>query len=483
MIQLQKIQILLQDLDQSARKRLGDFVQSPYFNQNPRLWPLLQLLYRHIDQAETLQLSAEKLYQTLYPADEPFKMQRIYDHLSFLTRLVERFFAMEQLNEAPLAERLLQLEYLAEHDLWSLHQRIQKKSVPLQAKQKLKNSESHLQHFLLLKQLNFGFLALGERRFDEYLNRMDKELTVFFLAQKLKNACEMLNRGNVIQGEYHATLLPEILTFVAGEEEYLTYPSVALYYQLYLCLSLADIEGPFQQFRALLQQEVAAFDQTELSGLYDYAQNICVKQINSGNSEYLQVYFELFQEMLTLGLMLEEGMLDHRLYKNIVTVGLRLSEFDWVEDFLHSYAERLSPAFREAAYHYNFAAYCHARKDYRQAQRNLWKVELEDVYYQLGKRTLLLKIYYELAEEDGLDAQIRAFRAYLKRNRKVSSYQQKAHAGLIRYTQRLSRLRNKKESLSLKQFRHAIGTIEADVKNRSLITNRDWLLQQMKELA
>ncbi|MEL7535058.1 MAG: hypothetical protein AAFN10_27395, partial [Bacteroidota bacterium] len=267
-IQLQKIQILLQSLDQTSQKRLLDFVKSPYFNQNPRLLPLLQLLLQNIEQTNPLKLPAKTIYHTLYPPTEALKMQRIYDHLSFLTRLVERFFAMEQLNEVPLAERLLQLEYLTEHDLWPIHQRIQKKSVLLQAKQKLKNSESHLQHFQLLKQQNFGFLALGERRFDEHLNLMDEQLTVFFLAQKLKNACEMLNRGNVIQGEYHSVLLPELVEFVANHEAYLAYPSVALYYQLYLCLSRTDFEDPFQKFRALLQDEGTAFDQSELSGLY-----------------------------------------------------------------------------------------------------------------------------------------------------------------------------------------------------------------------
>lgn len=482
MIQLQKIQILLQSLDQTAQKRLIEFVQSPYFNQNPRLLPLLQLLYQHIDQTNNLQLAAETIYQTLYGESEPFKVQRIYDHLSFLTRLVERFFAVEQLEEIPLAERLLQLQYLAEHDLWEAHRRIQRKSVPLQAKQKVQDSEAHLRHFQLLQERNQSFLALGERRFDEGLNQMDEQLTVFFLAQKLKNACEMLNRGNVVQGEYQSYLLPEILQFIRAQSAYLQYPAVSLYYQLYICLSEAHFEQAFAEFRVLLNQHATAFDQTELSGLYDYAQNICIKQINSGDSTYLKIYFTLFQEMLALELMMEEGILDHRLYKNIVTVGLRLSEFDWVADFLHGYAERLSPAFREAAYHYNLATYNHARKDYPQAQRNLWKVELEDIYYQLGKRTLLLKIYYELGEEDGLEAQIRAFRAYLRRNRKISAYQKKGHAGLIRYTQKLSRLRNKKEGLNLKQFRHAIGTIEEDLKNRSPITNQDWLLQQMKDL-
>ncbi|MEL6592447.1 MAG: hypothetical protein AAFQ68_20280 [Bacteroidota bacterium] len=481
MISLQKLQSLLRVLGLAERERFLLFLASPYHNTNTRLLPLAQMLFELVDQNEVLRLEPSSLYQCLYPQEAEVKMQRIYDHLSFLRRLVERFYAIEQLLAQPVQESVLQLQYLTDADAWDSHRLLQKKGVARSETHLQQDSESHLSRFRLLQQANYAFLALGERRFDASLNQMDEELSLFFLAQKLRNACEMFNRGNVVQGDYSPTMLPEIMQFLGEKPSYLQYPAIAVYHQLLRCYEVED-RASFAHFRSLIREHAKAFGKIELGGLYDYAQNICVKKINQGDSSYLQLYFELFQEMLAQDLMLEAGVLDHRLYKNIVTVGIRLREYVWVEEFIHGFAERLSPAFREAAYHYNLAAYYHAIKDYRNAQRQLWKVDIEDVYYQLGARTLLLKIYFGLEDEEGLEAQVRAFRAYLKRNRKVSPYQTRAHAGLIRYTQRLSRLRGKRSSLSLKQFRHEIGKMEADVRALSPVSNRDWLLSQMKEL-
>ncbi|MEL7530569.1 MAG: hypothetical protein AAFN10_04640, partial [Bacteroidota bacterium] len=164
--------------------------------------------------------------------------------------------------------------------------------------------------------------------------------------------------------------------------------------------------------------------------------------------------------------------------KNLVTVGLRLGEMDWVHHFVERYRAYLALEFQDAAYHYNLAAYFYARKEYRQALRKLWKVEIEDDYYELGKRAMTLKIYYEQDDQDGLDDQIRSFRAYLSRNKNISEYQRRAQAGLIRFAQRLAKLRNKRTALSQKKFRQSLEALTEQIKGTQQITNRDWVLTQ-----
>ncbi|MFK7924944.1 MAG: hypothetical protein AB8H47_23505 [Bacteroidia bacterium] len=106
------------------------------------------------------------------------------------------------------------------------------------------------------------------------------------------------------------------------------------------------------------------------------------------------------------------------------------------------------------------------------------KVEIEDDYYELGKRAMILKIYYEQDDRDGLEDQVRSFRAYLSRNKNISEYQRRAHAGLIRFCQRLAKLGAQHTALSQKKFRQSLEALTEQIENTQQITNRDWMMTQ-----
>src|SRR5690606_12553717 len=124
-------------------------------------------------------------------------------------------------------------------------------------------------------------------------------------------------------------------------------------------------------------------------------------------------------------------------YKNIVTLGIRLKEFDWTDRFIEKYKETLAPQFRQNAYTYNLASYYVGKKEYKSALKLLQKVEFVDVFYHLDAKAMMLRMYYELDDTEALESLMQTFKAYLNRNKLISNYQNEVYLNLIKYTQKV----------------------------------------------
>ena len=69
---------------------------------------------------------------------------------------------------------------------------------------------------------------------------------------------------------------------------------------------------------------------------------------------------------------------------------------------------------------YNLVDLYYYKKELGKALEYLHKVEYSDVFYALNSKEMLLKIYYEMNEEEALHNLLASFRIYLKRNKLIS---------------------------------------------------------------
>jgi hypothetical protein len=212
----------------------------------------------------------------------------------------------------------------------------------------------------------------------------------------------------------------------------------------------------------------------ELRDMYAYVQNYCIRQANLGNSDFLNELFDAYRTLLDSGIIYVQDHLSQFDFKNMVTVGLRVEEYDWVEAFITRESAVLPEDFRQNAITYNLARLHFARKDFKQALRLLFGVEFTDVYYHLDGKSLLLKTYYELEDFEPLLSLIKAFRVYLRRNRKISTYQLTIYNNLIKYVKQLTRL---------KLGRNVnLTNVKSDIENTKQIADLSWLNQKVEEV-
>ena len=238
----------------------------------------------------------------------------------------------------------------------------------------------------------------------------------------------------------------------------------------------------YREARRLLYHNPHVFPREELNDLYDYVQNFSVKKVNSGQTQYYEQILDLYKEMLSRELLLRNGYLTQWTYINIVTAGIRLQDFEWTEQFIHTYKANLAPEVRDNVYTYNLAALEFERKNYHQALQSLQDVEFSDAFYHLSAKIIQLKSYYELEETEPFFSLLEASRKYIRRNRQLSDYQKQSNAGFLKIAGKLNTLRLQLAITHNRQLRQQLEQLEQEISQAEAIANKGWLRQKVREL-
>jgi len=225
----------------------------------------------------------------------------------------------------------------------------------------------------------------------------------------------------------------------------------------------------YENFREILKNNYKIFSKSELKYLYLVAINYCIKQHNAGNPKFKKELFELYKEGMELDVFLTNGFLSRFTYKNMVSIGLNLKEFEWIEKFIYEYKEKIEEQWRESAFTFNLASMYYQIPNYDKAMQLLQQAEFKDVLWHLDARKMLLKIYFELKEISALESLLDSFSRYLTRHKDLG-YHKELHLNLIRQVRKLLQIPNY-DKAAKHTFREEVEAMEGLIEKK-------WLLEQ-----
>jgi hypothetical protein len=468
-----------------------DFVHSPYFNKHERLMAMADYLYAALTEPDGAELSKEAIFAYLFPA-EAYHEQRMADLQSYLVKLLERFLAQHHLEQHPFHEQYHLMAELAQRNLDKQYLQAFRGLEKQQEKRTHRNEDFFLHQYMMWNESDHFFMRQQQRTRDESLQQKVDALDLFYLTAKLKNACEMVNREHVISVNYNYWLTEELLNYLRDNiADYQAYPPIVVYYHILLTLMEPDdpahyprLKGVLNDARPYFQQPTAtAREREEVRYMYLYVQNHCIHQINRGHPEFLRELFELYKWLLESEIIFEGEYLSQWDYKNIVTAGHRLEEYSWTEQFIYEYRDRLHPEVRENAFNYNLATLALQQKDYRKALKVLQEVQFSDVYYALGGRVLLARIYYETRDFEPLFSLMDSFQIFIKRNKSISEYQQKLHLNFIKMLRKLTTLRSKLPEEGATLDKKLAEKLQASLNTTPEVAASTWLRAKVRELS
>lgn len=472
---------LVSRLSVKEMTRFHEFSLSPYFNKHQKVRNLcgwFRSIYPHFTPANC---DRRLLYTKIAP-DASFDQAKLDIVFTYTLRLLEQFFINEQLRNNKRHQNHLLLNELRERKEVKRYEKNLRKMQHQLGKAVVKDGEHYHDCYLLAAEADAYFIR--HSRYDKAHEIVHKQANLdrFYLAEKLKDACEMTLRRNILKMDAVPDLMPEIVGHIQTNlYQFTNSPPVILYFHLYLLLNSGEKEH-FNRFLPILEEYVGYFTSEEQRHIYAFAQNYCIAQINKGNTPFQQELFQLYQQQLHAGLLLENGYLSEWHFKNIVTVGLRVSAFEWVKDFLETYTSRLHPDVIKNAHTYNLANFYYHTRQYEKVHRLLLQVEYTDLRYSLDAKTMLLRTYYELDDYEPFESLSDAFRQYLKRNKLISEGRRKGYYNLLKFTQRAFRIKEKKLYQSGKKVEKAIAKLTEDIANTADIFNAKWLKEKVAEL-
>jgi len=271
----------------------------------------------------------------------------------------------------------------------------------------------------------------------------------------------------------HKILFIDEIIQIAEKEEFKHIPPIAIYLKIYYTYIEFENEEHYFDLKKLITNNLEIFPIDEAKDIMDSAINYTIQKHNRGKLEYLQESLDLYRAALDKEVIYVNEELTPWTFKNIVTAGLRLKEFEWTENFIKEYSHKINIAFRENAINYNIAILNFHLKKYSAVIPLLQKVEYDEEYYSLNSKGQLLITYFELKEFEVLEPFLLSFEIYLKRNKKIPKENTVRYLKLIKLTKKLIKLKDAPD-IEIIKFKEEI------IQSTSVA--KPWLLEKVDEL-
>lgn len=473
-----KLLSLLSSFSKSKLNSFKKYLSSPFFNENKDLIILFEMIHKQLSSSSSngndlSALKKEAVWKKLYPQKKYADVQ-LRRLCSDLTKIAQSFLAYHQFKKTPFQEDTLLLSAINKPDLDKHFAAVVRQTKVMQEKAGFRDADFHYNTFLIEQNCHKHLELLKKKPENlENLENADYHLDCFYITKKLMNYCDFLGYKNILSFEINAQLFPSFLELIKNSE-FRKEPSVNAYFLVAQMLLHPDDESHAIALKQLLFEQSDKFSKVELKLLYVHLKNYYITiKINAGLHEYYTNLFEIFEMQINQGNILDNDVVSAQNYKNIISVGLHLKQFDWVEQFIQTFTEKLPKENQDNNLKYNLAKVYFYKEDYPKVIEQLREVEYKTPEHSLGGKLMLLKTYYELKESMALDSLIDSFSIYLRRNRLISKEMKQQCMNVLRFTKKLT---------NIPQYdKNALEKIKIQIENSKALAAKNWLLEKVEE--
>ncbi len=479
---MRKIFEIISGLSKLQMRRFEDWLSSPFFNKQENLIALWAYLKDFWPELEHQKLEDTVVFALIFGHKSSFDAARLNHLYSYLLEQLGAYLAWESATTDKFWLRGQTIRQFRRQGLSPKHLQYLLRRQKEEIEQDDKRDATHyFRSYEFYEEQDALFLTAPTRSQDPNLQLKSDYLDYFYIYSKLKIACDMVSRNIVINADFHCELLPQIQDYLRQNPQLNEMPGILLYSLILEMLRSGKAED-YQALKMKLETEITYFSKEEALLLYDYAQNYCIRRINSGETDYYQEFLDLYKTQLSAGILLRNGFLEEWDYKNIVTAGVRIGDYDWTEHFIEENKNYLKPELRENAYIYNLANLYYETARYKEALRLLHQVEFTDPSYHLGAKIIQLKSYYETQEWTAFEALVRAYREYVRRSKQLSDYRKEANLNFLKLAQKIGKYREEADYASDARCEKMLQQLLSLQKELSPLANSDWLEGILEEI-
>lgn len=474
-----KLLVLLQNFSKPELKGFYKFLQSSFHNENQDLVNLYKIIKTQFQKSNGSDKEnthfEKKIVWKKVKGNTPYLDEQMRRMSSDLIKKAYLFLAYKEFKKNPMDELIYLLPTINTPSLNKHFAGATRQADLIQKKSSLKNANYHFSKFKIEYQ-KYRNQEINTKKLPDFgnLEKADYHLDAFYIFNKLKNYCDFLAYKNITAINPNIHLFPDFLENLKSSP-YINEPCIKSYFYIVSMLLQPEDEVFFQNAKEILEKNYDSFTTQELNTIYIYLKNYCIDtKINNGKSEYFYELFDIFKTLLEKEINFVDGMLDPRDYKNIVTVGLHIKEFDWTEKFIQNYTTRLPRESQDNDLSYNLAKVYFHKEDYQKVIEQLREVEYKNLSYTMGGRLMLLKTYYELKELDALESLLDSYGIYLRRNKLISREVKQQLMNGIRFTRKLASLPRYNKS--------GIQKLKTQINNCKALAAKKWLLEKVEEM-
>lgn len=475
-----KLIVLLRSFTKYDLNAFNKFIRSPFHNENQELIRLFDIINNILRKNEEKtkhenQLAKEKVWELIFH-EEKYVDETMRRLCSELTKKAYQFLSYQQFRENELNELIYLLPTINTPNLDKHFSGVLRQVKSIQEKSTIKNFEYHYQKFQIEQNIFVHLEKPNEKiKSFENLENADFHLDCFYISKKLKHYCDAIAYSKISSTIPDINLFPSFIEFLS-KSDFLNQPEIKAYFLILQMLLDSKEDKNFQELKKFLKSNTQIFPISELKSIYIHLMNYCIDtKINNGHSEYFLELFDIYKTLIDNNIIFDEGELSPSNYKNIITVGCHIEEFDWTENFIQNYTQFLPKKSQDNDLSYNLATVYFHKKDYPKVIEQFRDFEYQNLTYAMGGRQMLLKTYYEMKEYKALDSLLDSYSIYLRRNKMISKEIRQQRMNGIRFTRKL---------ISVAPYdKKRIEKLKEQITNCKALAAKKWLLEKVEELT
>ncbi len=472
---------LLSKFSKDEWESLGDFISSPYFVKGRDYSALYSILRNHfLKNKSGMDLDSVILNSAVGKSMSPVVLK---SRLAEFNKLAEKFLVQKNLEQLPVTSYAMLFEELIKRDLYgnfrTNYNIVKNKIKPVDASEFI--PYSRILQSLGFYHRNNNDIKAAFDKFDEHVDcivayALDR-LIYFATEYHFSDVFDIKYNADVFLKMFNSMDLPKVIEKIESSgSEY--YTSVRLRYYIYN--SFMNLEKP-----SLIDKAEKYFekikDNVSIDLKIDYFQKMqsyLVFHINKGDFTYLRKLFTLLNERLEDKDTINFSLADYPAteFRDFVVIGLKVKEYNWVEDFINKYSNDLHPSLRDEEKSIALVKLYTEKKEYIKALNVLNRQKnTKNHFHNIDIYKYKLMIYYDMKYFDELELTADSMNHYILKEGLIEIHKKRARDFILNIS-RLVKISKSPDRQGLVEFIDSLNS------NKDYISEKKWLLEKANDL-
>lgn len=420
-----RIYRILRALSGDERKDFLKFLRSPFHNKKNEVTRIFELMQKTVLKPGSGDMSVEE-FHALWRPGKLFDSNYLNSRLSMLRKQLDLYLEQTELQQRELLRHRMLLSAYQRLGLYDeipqLYHRMRKKVDQQEVRSALYYADAFELDFAM-----GGYFFSKDRKaddFEDFFDRVSRYSDQYYALRKLQMGCGIRSYNQAHGTQHHVSFLGRVLKETEQHAD-ASNPMLLCYVDLFQLADRLHDEQRFLRVKTRLLQHSSTFPETDSRTLYELMLNFCYQHINSGKADYLYHAEELFDKLLSTGLILVGDRLDPGHFKNIVTLKCVSGKLKEAEQFVASYKGRLTGDQEMYVEAYGSGEIAFYKGDFEQCWRLMETAigNRDDLYYSPNSRTYQLECLVEeymaapgMRNEERMTSALQNFRQYIDRN-------------------------------------------------------------------
>jgi hypothetical protein len=454
---------------------IRQFIRTTYFNPSKKLVALFDYILKFSPNFEDDRMTYEAAYEYVYPhGSDQSNPQRVMGKISSkLNTLLETYIEVAGLQKDAYTSASYRKDWFRQRGE-SDFEFDAIKDMDLANQKQIHDTEVKLYHqyrvaWEYLRWETFSGNPYQKLDFLQTNERLDE----YYLRAKLETLCHRANHALLIKQKEPLSeevfILEKLLQLNITNLSDIT----LLWHKALILLLAPDQKDLYYQLKSNYTLSQELLSTIEKRTFFHYLSN-CARYCFTDAEIYSQEIFELYQLQREQNILLTNNFLGPESFYNIITTAIYLKEIQWAATFFEEYNGLLHPNNEKSG---DMKSLCESYIAFERGSANdaldlLNATHFKDIYCKLSEKRLRLKVYIELDLIDLCLDHINSFRKFLSVNSgQIAPHHLEGNRAFINYAMAMQR----SKFFSPIQ----LSEIVAEVKNCTILPERNWLLSKL----